>query len=52
MADSITDLLQSIEAVTIDGNDHLDDSLRTLVTHDQKLTTWIDKAKITGTISI
>lgn len=43
-------LLKEIEDVKIDGTgpDNLNESLRALVTHDQKITTIIEKGKATG----
>lgn len=50
----ISALLKEIEDVKIDGagTDNLNESLRALVTHDQKLTTLIEKGKVTGMLFI
>jgi serine/threonine protein kinase len=46
----ISALLKDIEDVRIDGTgpDNLNESLRALVTHDQKLASIIEKGKVTG----
>lgn len=43
-------LLKDIEDVKIDGTgpDNLNESLRALVTHDQKLTSILEKSKVAG----
>lgn len=51
MTDNITELLKEIEDIRIDGAyENLNDSLRTLVTQDQRLAAILDKAKISGII--
>lgn len=49
MAD-IAGLLKEIEDIKIEGTapDNLNDSLRALVTHDQRLSHIIDKGKVSG----
>lgn len=52
MTDNITELLKEIEDIRIDGAyENLNDSLRTLVTQDQRLAAILDKAKISGNYS-
>ena len=50
----VSTLLKEIENVKIDGTgpDNLNESLRALVTHDQKLTAIIERGKATGILHV
>jgi hypothetical protein len=50
MTESVSELLKEIEDVRVDqvAYENLNESLRALVTQDQRLAAIIDKVKITG----
>jgi serine/threonine protein kinase len=51
MSENVLELLKEIEEIRIDpAYENLNESLRALVTQDQRLAAIIDKAKITGTL--